>query len=93
MLISDLKRFIAKKFDIESDGFLFDLLIVRQFFGPLAPPCVFFFFLSYPESVRYFVDDWSVRGEVLVAGLDLGVLLEVALGSQMVGDLGGKVQS
>ena len=39
-----------------------------------------------------FVDDGSVGGEVLVAGLDLGVLLEVALGSQVVGDLGGKVQ-
>ena len=38
-----------------------------------------------------FVDDGSVGGEVLVAGLDLGVLLEVALGSQVVGDLGGKV--
>ena len=35
-----------------------------------------------------FVDDWSVGGEVPVAGLDLGVLLEVALGLQVVGDLG-----
>ena len=34
-----------------------------------------------------FVDDWSVGGEVLVAGLDLGVPLEVALGPQVVGDL------
>ena len=40
-----------------------------------------------------FVDDGSVGGEVLVAGLDLGVLLEVALGSQVVGDLGARVQS
>ena len=40
-----------------------------------------------------FVDDWSVGGEVLVAGLDLGVPLEVALGPQVVGDLGGRVQS
>ena len=37
-----------------------------------------------------FVDDWSVGGEVPVAGLDLGVLLEVALGLQVVGDLGGR---
>ena len=38
-----------------------------------------------------FVDDGSVGCEVLVAGLDLGVLLEVALGSQVVGDLDGHV--
>ena len=52
---------------------------------------LFHLLFTYPESVVDFVDDGSVGCEVLVAGLYLGVLLEVALGSQVVRDLDGHV--